>query len=120
MQEMLQEDEEGDQKAEALKQKADFESLTSNSGWCRLIRWMKAQEQARLDQIVLVPSTGVKSQLEAEFAKGEITMMRTIVEMVNVGLETATAVVRSLNEHERNISTSDSESADDGDSGDDD
>lgn len=114
MQEMSQEDEAGDQKAEALREKAEWESLTLNPGWCRLVRWMKAQETMRLDQIVLVPSTGVKSQLEAEFSKGEIAMMRTLVEVVNTGLETATAVARSLND-ERISSTSDSDTADDGD-----
>jgi len=102
------------QRNEALQEKADYESLTANPGWRRLVAWMQAQERTRIDHLILQPCTGVKSQLEMEFSKGEVAMMRLLQQIVAVGLETATAVVRSLDEYDSNR-TAESD-ADDSDS----
>jgi hypothetical protein len=91
-----------EQLSEALKEKAAYEALTRSPGWQRLRQWMEVQVRARTDEIILKPCTGVKDQLEAEYSKGEIATFRLIMQTVDVGLETATAVARSLENNDRN------------------
>jgi hypothetical protein len=97
---VLPEDEEADQRAEALKQKEAFQSLTTNPGWIMLREFMESQICERTDAIILQPSTGgLKQQLETEYSKGEIHSFKLLMKVAEVGLEEATAVVRSL-DHE--------------------
>ncbi len=107
-------DERAAQRAAALREKEDFEALTANPGWKKLVAWMKEQERERTDHLILKPCTGVKDQLEAEYSKGEIASFRLIQRVVEVGIETATAVARSL-EDDRRDSTADASSSFDDD-----
>lgn len=86
------------QRSEALEQRDALQSLTVNPGWLILEQFMREQIRARTDDIILQPCTGVKSQLEQEYSKGEIASMRLMLQFVETGILTAKAVVRSLND----------------------
>lgn len=101
-----------EQRSEALQQKADYEALTNSPGWKKLRAWMEGQVRARTDEIILKPCTGVKDQLEAEYSKGEIATFRLILQTVDVGLETATAVARSLDNGRDRTADSDTDDTD--------
>ncbi len=97
------------QRSEALREKDDFEALTVNPGWRRLSVWIDAQVHERTQQIILKPCTGIKDQLESEFSKGEISALILVKQIVKVGLETATAVARSLDDDRASDSPTDSD-----------
>lgn len=95
------------QREAALRSKDSLQALTTSPGWLIIVAFMDEQVKYRTDKVMLEPSTGLKSQLEESFMKGECCAYRTLKMIVETGIESATAVAESLEDDDRDTSSSD-------------
>ena len=89
-----------EQKKEALREKQEFEALLKSPGWRRIEKWIERQIKARTDQVMLNIPSGIKSQLNDAYIRGEVCMAQTILTVVRTGHESAIAVAQIMEEED--------------------
>jgi hypothetical protein len=85
-------------RSEAIKQKEALSGLTAHPGWIMLRDILQAQIARRSDEILLVPTGDMNTELQQEFKKGEVTAMRTLLQLPEVLLENTKEIIEVTND----------------------